>query len=227
MKNIKSIPDGVLDKSYARGRKTKKSWRYRLKRRTYEVIQAINKYHPSNIDTILDIGTAEGLMLSLIKKEFPQTKCIGIEYSQELVDLNQDKNIKIIQGDAQNLPFKDNLFDIVMATAIIEHLPQSFKMLTESHRVLKSNGIFILTTPSSFFDKIAELINKEESHHLEKFSLKRLKNDLQKANFQILQAEKFMMSLIGFPAELKIEKVIKLLKLDFVLLNQLIIGRKK
>jgi len=135
-------PLGVLDKNYTLGRKNKKSWRYRLRRRTYEIIQAIHKHHQSKIDTILDIGTAEGAMLSSIKKEFPQAKCFGLEYSQELIDINQSKNIKIIQGDAQKLPFKDNSFNIVVATAVIEHLSQPLKMVSESYRVLKKKWHF-------------------------------------------------------------------------------------
>ncbi len=222
----KNIPIGVLDKKYTLGRKHKKSLRYRLERRTHEVIQAIHQLHPQNIKSILDVGTAEGLMLSSIKKKFPQAECIGLEYSRELINMNQDKNIKIIQGDAQNLPFKDNSFDIAIATALIEHLSEPFKMLTETYRVLKKDGLVIITTPDPFFDKIAELISREESHHLERFDLPKLKNYFGKANFQILQTEKFMMSPIGFPAELKIEKLIKFLKLDFILLNQLIVGKK-
>jgi len=219
-------PLGVLDTNYALGRKTKKSWKYRLKRRTYEIIQAIHKHHQSKIDIILDIGTAEGAMLSSIKKEFPQAKCFGLEYSQELININQDKNIKIIQGNAQKLPFKSNSFNIVVATAVIEHLSQPLKMVSESYRVLKKNGILIVTTPDPFFDKIAGLISREESHHLERFNLRKLKNYFRKTNFQILETEKFMISPIGFPSELKIEKLLKTFKLNFLLLNQIIIGKK-
>jgi len=222
----KNNPLGVLDKKYALGRKTKKSWRYRLKRRTYEIIRAINKYHQSKIDTILDIGAAEGAMLSSIKKEFPQAKCFGLEYSQELIDTNQDKNIKIIQGDAQNLPFENNFFDIAIATAVIEHLPEPSKMLSEAYRILKKDGILVLTTPDPFFDKIAEILNRQETGHQITFNLKRLKEDFQNHNFQVLSAEKFMFSPVGFPAELKIEKLLKAFKLNFLLLNQLIIGKK-
>jgi len=219
-------PLGVLDADYAFGRKNKKSWKYRLKRRTNEVIYAICKHHPSPINSILDIGTAEGAMLSSIKKEFPQAKCFGLEYSQELIEMNQDKNIKIIQGDAQNLPFKNNSFDIAIATAIIEHLPGPSKIISETYRILKKGGLFILTTPDPFFDQIAEILSREERGHRKTFNLKRLKNDFQNYNFQILNTEKFMFSPIGFPAELKIEKLIKFLKLDFILLNQLIVGKK-
>ena len=181
MKKTKIVLFGVSNKKYALGRKTKRSLRYRLKRRTYEVIQAIHKYHPSKIDAILDIGTAEGAMLSSIKKKFPQTECIGLEYSQELIEMNQDKNIKIIQGDAQNLPFEDNSFNVVIATAVIEHLSQPSKLLSESYRVLKRDGILILTTPDPFFDRIAEILSREETEHQETFNLKILKNNFQKS----------------------------------------------
>lgn len=227
MKNSKFIHSGVLDKTYALGRKTKKAWRYRLRRRTHEVIQTIYKYHPSRIDSILDIGTAEGLMLSTIKKEFSETQCIGLEYSQELIEMNQDKNIKIIQGDAQALPFRDNSFNIVVATAVIEHLNQPLKMLKEAHRVLKRGGIIILTTPDPFWDKIGQKIDHQEKEtHIQAFNLKKLNRMFKAVKFKNLRAEKFMLSPIGFPFELKIEKLLKFLKLDFVLLNQIIVGMK-
>lgn len=225
MEKTKNLPVGVENKNYVLGRKNKISWKYRLKRRTLEVIQSIHRYHSSKINSVLDIGTAEGAMLSFIKKEFPQADCIGLEYSQELIEMNQDKNIKIIQGDAQNLPFTNNSFDVIIATAVIEHLAQPLKLLTEAYRVLKTDGIFILTTPDPFFDRIARIMGKEKEHQ-KTFNLSELRKNLSKTGFRILCAEKFMISPIGFIAELKIEKLIKLFKLDFVLLNQLIIGKK-
>lgn len=226
MENKNSSFLGVLDKNYALWRQTKKSWKYRLKRRTQEVIRAIHKHSSLELASILDIGAAEGAMLSLIKKEFPMVECIGLEYSQELIDLNQDENIKIIQGDAQNLPFKDNSFDIAIATAVIEHLSQPALMLKEAYRVLRKNGLLILTTPVPFFDALTRIINQEKSPHQKTFNVKELKNIFQETNFHVIYAGKFMMSPIGFPGELKIEKIIKFLKLNFVLLNQLIVGKK-
>lgn len=229
MKNSKPIHSGALNKKYALDRKTKRACQYRLKRRTHEAIEAIKKYHPQNINSILDIGTADGLMLSQIKKTFPKTQCIGLEYSQELIEvcLRRDKNIKIVQGDAQNLPFQDNSFDIAISAAVIEHLDKPLKMLREARRVLKKEGILIVTTPEPFFERIAEIIGYlDKECHLETFTLKKLEKYFRNTNFQILQSKKFMLSPIGFPFELKIEKLLKLLRLDFVLLNQIIVGRK-
>lgn len=218
---------GVMTQNYHQERKIRLSRRYRLKRRGYEVIEAIRKHHPLNIETILDVGTADGLMLSRIKKEFPSAECIGLEYSEELMKACKDKNIKIIQGDAQNLPFENNSFDIAIATALIEHVDDPIKMLAETHRVLKPGGIFIATTPVPFFDKIAELIGHiEKELHQEKFTIKKLKKYFETANFQVLQTKKFMISPIGFPGEIKLEKIIRCLGLGFILLNQLIVGKK-
>jgi len=219
---------GAMKAKYHREREENIAPKYRLKRRTYEVIRAIKKYHPDEIKSILDIGTADGLMLSAIKKEFPETECVGLEYSQELIDTCQDKKIKVVQGDAQNPPFPDNSFDAASATALIEHISDPMKMLRAIRRVLKPGGIFIVTTPVPIFDDIAQLIGHiEKEIHQETFYLKKLKRFFQEAGFEVPETRKFMLSPIGFPKELLIEDIIRFLKLDFILLNQLIVGRKK
>ena len=216
-----------MKKNYHEKRKEKLAPRYRLKRRGYEVIEAIKKHHPLNINAILDIGSADGLMLSRIKKEFPSAECIGLEYSGELIKTCEDKNIKIIQGDAQNPPFQNDSFDVVCAAALIEHVENPIKMLEEAYRVLKPGGIIIITTPDPFFDKIAQAIGHiEKDLHQETFSIKKLKNYFLKTNFKVLEAKKFMFSPIGFPFEIQIEKILRFFKIDFILLNQLIVGRK-
>ena len=224
---MKELIKGVMGRGYHLERKAKLAPKYRLKRRGYEVIEAIRKYGPPNATDILDIGTADGLMLGRIKKEFPTVKCLGLEYSQELINMNRDKNIEIIQGDAQNMPFKDESFDIAIAAAVIEHLNQPVKMLREAHRILRPGGILILTTPNPLFEKIADLIGHfEKNIHQETFALKKLKKYFLDSGFKILETKRFMISPIGLPFELKIEKIIRFLKLDFIFLNQLIVGKK-
>lgn len=63
---------GTMKKNYHEGREKKLTLKYSLKRRGDEVIKAIKKYHPSNINAILDVGTADGLMLSRVKKNSRQ-----------------------------------------------------------------------------------------------------------------------------------------------------------
>ena len=85
-------------------------------------------------------------------------ECIGIEYSQELAETNTNGRITVLQGDVNYLPILDNSFDIAIATAIIEHLPNPERMLEEERRVLRSNGLIILTSSDPFWERIATMV---------------------------------------------------------------------
>lgn len=158
---------GVLDKEYAIARQTKRSHIYRLKRRTFEVLKGIEKFYPEKPRSILDIGTADGLMLNNLKEAFPNTTCIGIEYASDLVACSKSKTIYMVQGDALALPFKDNVLDVAIATVIIEHVTDPTQLVREAFRALRKNGIFIMTTPHPFWEGIATRIGhlKKEKHN--------------------------------------------------------------
>lgn len=218
---------GVLDKEYAIARQTKRSHIYRLKRRTFEVLKSIETFHPEKPRSILDIGAADGLMLNNLKEVFPAATCIGIEYANDLIACSKSKNLCLLRGDALALPMKDNVFDVVIATAIIEHVSNPIQLICEAFRVLRKNGIFVVTTPHPFWERIATHIGhlKEEEHN-ELITLNKLVSLFDKAGFEIVKAEQFMISPIGIPFEPVIEMMLKLCRLSFLLLNQKIVGRK-
>jgi len=56
----------------------------------------------------------------------------------------------LVQGDAQNLPFAGNSFDVVVSCETIEHLPRVLAALREIHRVTRPGGRLFLTTPNYF-----------------------------------------------------------------------------
>jgi len=79
-------------------------------------------------------------------KEIFQNKvdfCVGIglpstPYGTSKVD---------VFSNALQLSFRDRCFDVVLAIQLLEHLPEPQKFFSEIHRVLKSDGIVILTLP--------------------------------------------------------------------------------
>lgn len=218
---------GVLDKSYHIGRKSKKALIYRLNRRTSEVIRVIEKYYHGNPDSIIDLGTADGLMLSKIKDSYPLTNCIGIEYSIELIETNNDSRITILQGDVTAVDMPDNSFDIAVATAIIEHLADPKKFLKESMRLLKKDGLLILTSPDPFWEWIATFLGHlPHEIHNKVMKLKELSLLFKEIGFEIVEQKKFMLSPIGMPIEMPIENIIRKTGLNFLFANQLIVGRK-
>ena len=69
----------------------------------------------------------------------------------------------------------------------------------------------MISTPVPFFEEIASTLHLlPPEDHQETFNLKKLAKLVESERFQVLEAEKFMMSPVGFPAELTIEKVMKL-----------------
>lgn len=218
---------GLLTKDYAAARQTKRSHIYRLKRRTYEVLKGIETFHSEPPQSILDIGTAEGLMLSNLKNAFPGANCVGVEYAMDLLTCRNSKTIHLLRADALALPVKDDTFDVVVATAIIEHVSEPVQLVREAFRVLRKNGIFIVTTPHPFWEGIATRIGhlKEDEHH-ETLTLSKLSALFRSSGLTVVNAEQFMISPVGMFLELNLEKVIKLCRLNFLLLNQIVIGKK-
>ena len=110
---------------------------------------------------LLDVGCGLGHFCRYIKARSIDLEVTGMDFSKfsikkakELSDkINMD--IDFVVGDAQELPFEDNLFDYVISSDVIEHLDNPDKHLMEMKRVLKKGGQATILTPWK------HLINKE------------------------------------------------------------------
>jgi ubiquinone/menaquinone biosynthesis C-methylase UbiE len=60
------------------------------------------------------------------------------------LDIRKTTNVNIV-GDAHFLPFKDENFDVILCTEVLEHLKDPKKAINEMKRILKSGGKLILT----------------------------------------------------------------------------------
>jgi len=219
---------GTLDRSYHLGRKTKKSLIYRLNRRAQEVIRSIEKYYLETPNGVIDLGTADGLMLGILKKKFPGAQCVGIEYSRQLVESNIDDRIIVLQGDVNYLPVPNNSFDIAVATAVIEHLPHPKRMLEEAKRVLKPDGLIILTSPDPFWEKVASVVGHlTDDQHCKVMNIRELGSLFNWVGYEVLEQKKFMLSPVGIPLEIPIENIVRFFGLNFLFANQLVVGKSK
>ena len=64
----------------------------------------------------------------------------GIEHTSRRLELNNVKPIYLKIGDAENLPFDDNYFDLVYSWGVIHHTPDTEKALREIVRVTRPGG---------------------------------------------------------------------------------------
>jgi len=60
------------------------------------------------------------------------------------------KNVILSQGDANNLPFKENIFDCVCNTFLIDRFPDVKEIICKSIEVLKKGGLLIFTDLLNF-----------------------------------------------------------------------------
>ena len=95
-----------------------------------------------NGQSILDIGTGNGFVLSEIYRRKPDLKLslCGIDNSEEMVSIAQ-KNLnakaQILRSDANRLPFNERNFDLVTAKNVTRINAE------EIYRVLKPGGVFV------------------------------------------------------------------------------------
>jgi SAM-dependent methyltransferase len=58
------------------------------------------------------------------------------------------RRANLLQGSAEELPFENQLFDVVSCLQVIEHLPEPERFLHEANRVLKEDGLLLLAAPN-------------------------------------------------------------------------------
>lgn len=219
---------GVCDIDYYHGRQKKCQLIYRLRRRTEEVKRALTSYSVGPLKTIIDVGTADGLMLSSLRHKLGPLTFIGVDYSLDLLRAFPFTDAYKVQADAMNLPFGTSLADAVIATAVIEHVPDPARMVRECAKILRPGGLFILTTPDPMIEKIATTVGLfKNSGHQTTLKLKEVCSLCEKNGFAILEARKFMFSPVGFPAEKTIERILARLGLSVIMANQLVVAQLK
>jgi methionine biosynthesis protein MetW len=107
---------------------------------------------------VLDIGCADGGFLQLLKGNFAISELYGVDVSEEAVSLTTSRGFRAFQLDVDNekLPFEDDSFDGIFCGEVIEHLYDPDHLLDEMYRVLRKNGLAILTTPNlaSWFNRV-------------------------------------------------------------------------
>ena len=78
------------------------------------------------------------------------TEHIGVDYLPTTTGSYGRATKADVWGDSLDLPFPEASFDTVLSTQVIEHVTDPFLALGEIHRVLKPDGVLILTAPMTW-----------------------------------------------------------------------------
>lgn len=118
-----------------------------------KVIKMVARKNPKSI---LDIATGTGDLAIQFAEKTSAERIIGLDISDGMLSMARkkvagkdfSKKIEFIQGDSEDLPFEDNIFDAVTVSFGIRNFENLEKGLTEIRRVLKTNGIFVILETS-------------------------------------------------------------------------------
>lgn len=128
-----------------------------------EIAQIVN---PTMGTSVLDIGCGWGLLLMELHNLGRGLKLYGIDISPKMVQiaklkLKKTDDAEVLEGYADDLPYKDNSFQYVTCILSFHHHPDSLRSLKEMYRVLKPDGKVFLLDPfkSGLISKFMVMVN--------------------------------------------------------------------
>lgn len=168
---------------------------------------------------ILDVGCNTGIItIPLAKANF---KIIGIDNSVE--DIKQaKKNLKsenlsteiVMLANARKMPFKNDEFDIVLLSDLLEHTSDPAKAAEEAMRVTKPGGLIFATVPYhlhpvvkfAWMRKLLSSRNNVDEHPDIPFTYNKLKNYFPGLKVKEMKLVHFWVSILGVFEKPKNEK---------------------
>src|SRR5262249_375494 len=126
--------------------------RYIRKRRLEEIGQWLAG---EKVCSALELGCGPAEMSALIRRlNGPGCEVVSLDLGLGFVPLADaigranDGFLKFVLGNATQLPFPAESFDLVVTMEMVEHVPHWPKVIAEAARVLKPNGVLIISTPT-------------------------------------------------------------------------------
>ncbi|MBV8899215.1 MAG: class I SAM-dependent methyltransferase [Verrucomicrobia bacterium] len=113
-----------------------------------EKMRAIHRIAPDfPMKKILEVGGGRSGLTSLL---YPNAQIVNIDLNGEYASApcNRRPGVRFVCGDGTNLPFEDECFDAVTMFDLLEHVPDDRQAVREAFRVLRSDGILLVSTPN-------------------------------------------------------------------------------
>lgn len=194
---------------------------------------------------VLDIGVGDGIYEAILDENI-RDRCqfYGIDVSPTQLQRAKKylKEAKVVDLNTQKLPYKNNFFDIIIASEILEHLFTPEKVLYDAQRVLKKGGYLLVTIPNAsslqlrlaiFLAGYSPLLNyPTNKEHIRFFTTSDIKKMINK-NLEIIKVQglgSFLFEKWNFFAKVPMPRLIEIFGnklLTGLALGNLLILQKK
>jgi len=108
-----------------------------------KIFKVINDFSEKDLAfcKCLEVGCSTGININYVANHSGDCIGIDIDHLALLFAQSQGKqNVHFIAGDAMQLPFGAEFFDVVICNHVYEHVPDSHLLMEEVYRVLKKGG---------------------------------------------------------------------------------------
>ena len=110
---------------------------------------ALIEFIPQTTRRILDLGTGDGRLLALVKREHPNTEAVAIDFSPAMVQAAKnrfagDSSVIVVPHNLDDLLPDLGKFDVVVSSFAIHHVVHERKrtLYSEIHGLLNAGGVF-------------------------------------------------------------------------------------
>ena len=120
------------------------------------ITDALRRYakpESRNAVTALEVGPGSGIYLPLLADLFNDVYGSDIEdayLKNAHALLDEISNLSLVVDDITDSKLPQGLFDLILCTEVIEHIPDSQAAITQMRRLLKPGGILVLSTPQRY-----------------------------------------------------------------------------
>jgi len=149
-----------------------------------------------NRPRILDIGCGTGFNVAYLRR-LGFTRVVGLDVAPEALAFCRSRQLtSLVQGDATRAPFRDDVFDIVLALDLIEHVQDDVTAIRGLARLLVPGGILLIFTPAFQF-----LWGHQDdvSQHFRRYTSGELRSKIEDAGLRVEKltyANTFLMPLV-------------------------------
>ncbi len=118
-----------------------------LRRHSSRLLSTLSLVKSLPITSILDVGSGGGFFLLLVPQEWSKV-AVDSPLNAELVS-KRGIHSSGLDLEEEAFPFEDNTFDLVTLLEVIEHIRNKSHVFSEIYRVLRQNGLLVVTTPDA------------------------------------------------------------------------------
>ena len=114
------------------------------------VVELLERVAPQAHGRLLDVGCGDKPYEHLFRPHV--TEYLGIEHeaSFKATSASHAERGPDLLYDGRHLPFEDRSFDTVLSVQVLEHTPHPAALISEMARVLKDDGVLLLSAPFQF-----------------------------------------------------------------------------